>query len=911
MDVEIVGRDSELEAIERWLDGPLPSTLLIEGEPGIGKTTLWREAVARAERRELRVLPCALSENEAQLAFAGLSDLVRPYLDDELSSLAPPQARALEEALLLRESPQGLPDERDVAFGFLGLVIQLARRAPLAIAVDDIQWLDASSLTVLRFGVRRLRMEQVAFLVARRIDGGSETSPGRIDFEEPERIEVGPLSPGALHRLLATRLGHPLTRPALNRIHVASHGNPLHALELARVLDGRSSGEVGSIARPLHTRVAALPNDALDALALAAFASIPSVPQLSRAVGEDVVVALQPAIDADLVFVDRDRVRFTHPLVASAARDVVGERGPELHRALAGVSESVEDRARHLGRATREPDDDIAQTLEDAAHEVRKRGARSVAAELYEDSARLTTDGSAQERGRRLLEAGWASWEAGDPEHAKTLLAEVAETVPDGATRCEALGRLGVAVAVAGGWREAQDLWKEALAASDDPGLRAEVGRWMAVTSAATGTAEEAERFAAEAVADAERSADDRRIAYALAVQAFIAALAGDEGYRPLIDRALALDSGLHGGFAEWSPTWFAAECARHAGDVEASRRLYRVLLDDAVEHGDASVEVVAAYGLASAELLGGDLAHADPLADTVVEIAEQTGTMRIPALSLRAQVDAHLGRAASARELLTTVEAMAEAAGDRINHFTTCAVLGFLHLSEGDIATAADWYARARELADALGFRSAVALRNFSYEVEAAAAANRLDQANIALEAFDRLTGGKPPQWAAVVHGRALASLSTAHGDLDAAEAQLERALEEDDGTMPLERARTLLALGALQRRARKRAKARATLQLALTIFDERGAELWAARARTELGRIGGRVSGGGELTATEERVAELVAEGKSNKEVATALVLSVHTVEAALTSIYRKLDLRSRTELAHKLAKPTASKE
>ena len=117
-----------------------------------------------------------------------------------------------------------------------------------------------------------------------------------------------------------------------------------------------------------------------------------------------------------------------------------------------------------------------------------------------------------------------------------------------------------------------------------------------------------------------------------------------------------------------------------------------------------------------------------------------------------------------------------------------------------------------------------------------------------------------------------------------------------------PLEHGRTLLAIGTLQRRTRERRAARATLQQALAIFEQLGAALWAARARGELRRIGGRAPSG-ELTATEERIAELVSGGKSNKEVAAELVVSVHTVEAALTSIYRKLDVRSRTEMASKL--------
>jgi DNA-binding NarL/FixJ family response regulator len=146
---------------------------------------------------------------------------------------------------------------------------------------------------------------------------------------------------------------------------------------------------------------------------------------------------------------------------------------------------------------------------------------------------------------------------------------------------------------------------------------------------------------------------------------------------------------------------------------------------------------------------------------------------------------------------------------------------------------------------------------------------------------------------------------LLAAKGDTDGAIAQLERAVSESqDSPQPLERARSLLALGITQRRGKRRREARQTLTRALETFDHLGAPLWAERAAAELGRIPGRTAGSGELTATEQRVAELVSEGHSNKEVAFALFISVRTVEASLSSIYAKLGVRSRSELAHRFS-------
>jgi DNA-binding CsgD family transcriptional regulator len=160
-----------------------------------------------------------------------------------------------------------------------------------------------------------------------------------------------------------------------------------------------------------------------------------------------------------------------------------------------------------------------------------------------------------------------------------------------------------------------------------------------------------------------------------------------------------------------------------------------------------------------------------------------------------------------------------------------------------------------------------------------------------------------RPSAIAVALRVRALAALES--GEIEAALETLDRALVHHDAVaIPFDRARTLLALGTAQRRMRQRKAARQTLQDAVATFEKLGAALWTAKARAELGRIGGRTPSASGLTPTEQRVADLVSGGKSNKEVAAELVVSVHTVEAVLTSIYRKLDVRSRTEMAAKLA-------
>jgi hypothetical protein len=318
-----LGRGLELERIQGVIErrDVLPVGILLHGRAGIGKTVLWSEAARLAQESGFRVLGCALAQGESSLAFAGLADLLHPVLAEVLPSLPGPRARALETALALGSSEQGAPDERAVAFGFHSAVAMLASAGPVALAIDDIQWLDPSSTLMLSYAIRRLRREPVLLLLGRRDGTPGDRSAGLIDDTGValERIFVGPLPLGAVHRLIRLRLGASLTRPQLLRVHAASEGNPLHALELARAMQGSEPHESGSLATLLADRVAALPELTRQALLLGALSTERELGALSRAHSDGQLLAdLQPAIDADLVVVAEGRLLFTHPLVESA-----------------------------------------------------------------------------------------------------------------------------------------------------------------------------------------------------------------------------------------------------------------------------------------------------------------------------------------------------------------------------------------------------------------------------------------------------------------------------------------------------------------------------------------------------------------------------------------------------------------
>ena len=216
-----------------------PSALVVAGEAGIGKTVLWRAGVEAARLRYGCVLTCRGVEAEASLSFSGLSELLAPVLDDVTPSLAPPRRRALEVALLLVEPGEAAPDAHAIGLAVLDVLRVLAERAPLVVAVDDVQWLDPASAAVLQIALRRLRGEPVGVLITVREAPGLSVPielDRCFDADRLRRLVIGPLSVGALHHLLKDRVGLDLSRPELVRLNEVTAGNPFFVVELGREL---------------------------------------------------------------------------------------------------------------------------------------------------------------------------------------------------------------------------------------------------------------------------------------------------------------------------------------------------------------------------------------------------------------------------------------------------------------------------------------------------------------------------------------------------------------------------------------------------------------------------------------------------------------------------------------------------
>ena len=887
---------------------------MIEGEAGAGKTTLWLAGVEDARERGYRVLETRPVEAEARLPFAGLGDLVGSVVDEVLDELPEPQADALRVALLLAP-PGGAPlDERAVAVALLGAVRVLVKSGPVLIAVDDVQWLDPPSATVVTFAWRRLRGEPVGLLLAHRL--GTRAPAGLVDDARLSPLAVGPLTLGAVHRLLHERLGLVLSRPALRRVHEVAGGNPFFALELGRTLQRHeaeiSPGEPLPVPERLQDlvqdRLEELPPLSREVLGTAAALSQPTLGLLAAAVaggGE----ALGPALEAHVIELDGDRVLFTHPLLASAAyqsTEPIGRR--ELHRRLAELVPDTDERARHLALSTDAPDATVADALEDAAEHARARGATATAAELCEQSRRLTPADAVVDLHRRTIAAALYGLDAGDFRRSIQLLEEALAPEPPGSARAEILAVLSRLYRFEGNQPHAAELARQALAeAGPEARVRAEAAQGLAATLYfLREDLANAVQLAALAADLAEQAGDKDLRVESLCLRGTLECLVGRrEAAATLKGIAQLVDSTTRGrltGGGGLDLNW-AVFCLWT--DRPETAELLRECHEVAESNGDeGSIPIVLAE-LALAEYHAGRWSDAARVAEDVFQLALQTGQLPQQAWSLSIQALVRASRGLEVEARADAKEAL-ELAGERrmaVTRIHAVWALGLLELSLGRPEETARLLAPERERLLAAGVGEPGTIRFVPDEIEALIALGRLDEAEERLGWLEERGRALDRASALAAGWRCRGLLAAATTDGEAALEAFERALAQHARVqMPFDRARTLLALGGALRRAKRKRDARATLDEAVQVFDELGATLWAQKARAELGQIGGKAGSHGELTPTEHRVAELVAEGRTNKEVAGTLFVSPRTVEFHLSHVYRKLGLRSRAELARR---------
>jgi DNA-binding CsgD family transcriptional regulator len=345
-------------------------------------------------------------------------------------------------------------------------------------------------------------------------------------------------------------------------------------------------------------------------------------------------------------------------------------------------------------------------------------------------------------------------------------------------------------------------------------------------------------------------------------------------------------------------------ELARHTDDLETALMRLTAHIEHRADRGAEDPFWFVHGALINAGL--GDWPSARAWAERAIEVYRREGADLYPAFALRglALVDALEGRVDEARELSQRGLELAGEAGDLVVATLHRNVLGFVALSVGDVAEADLQLRAAAELDGRLGVEHPLRSRHAGDLVEAAIGVGDLARAERAVERMELAGRAAPTPWTLAVGARCRGLLEAARGDLDAAVAALERSLDEHERLpMPFERARTLLAKGRVHHRRKEKRLASDALAEALRVFEELGSPLWAGHARTELARAGLRRREPDELNETERQVAELAAQGLSNQEIAQRAFLSVKTVEANLTRVYRKLGIRSRAGLARRL--------
>ena len=905
----LVGRDPEIAQIAAAVEGARDgrgSALVIRAEPGMGKTALLLHATEIAE--DMLVLRARGVEGESQLPFAAFDELVHPilHLRDRLPSA---QSSALAQALALENEGPAAPASRfAIGAALIGLLGGAAEDQPVLVLVDDAQWLDQPSLEAILFAARRLRADGVAVLIATRPEG----RPGANN--ELPVITLGPLEQDAAVELLRAQHGSAIARPVAQSLATSSGGVPLALLEVPAGLSGAQLAGREPIDRPLKpgssletaltARLERLPEETRRALAIAAAGDTRrgSVVMAALAHAGLSLDAVAPAEADGLVSLQRGAIVFRHPLLRAAAYHAVSpaERR-EAHAAIAAsLTEDDPQRAWQQAAAAVGPDDDVAAALEQAALAATLRGGPVPAAHAHLRAAELSTEPG--QRVLRTLTAALSMLAAGELDQADALLDQV-----EGMEGADAVGgmlrtgrgqialRRGHA-AMARGFLGGEG---DAAERRDDPLTAAAV--WLTVVVAAlTGRDADGAVEAAERARRLSLGRDEtlHTLATGLAGAAYLAA--GDPA------RGLNLLTQAEPGLGHIDPLGPASDLLALIGhafvwiddDVRAHRILSRIV-ERARDAGAVGALPYPLAGLAQLEWSRGRWRLGQSYADEAVELGDEAGQAAalIMALSTRAWGASGRGDEAAARADAERAFALAAETGSLSLTLVARWALALLELCAG----------RADAAIEQLDLLRAEALPGHltwvPELVEAYAAAGRDEDARAVLDDYAaRPAAGLPLPL--LERCRALLAPAAEMA------AHFEAALAAHaDIVLPFDEARTRLLYGERLRAEDRRDEARTVLREAHAAFEELGASGWAERASRQLRAAGGhapRVDArlADELTPSELQVALLVAEGRTNREVAAAIFLSPKTVEHYLSQIYRKLGIKRRTELTRLLA-------
>jgi DNA-binding CsgD family transcriptional regulator len=907
----LLGRDEERNVLRSLLDEVAihGQALVLRGEPGVGKSRLLSDTARTARERGMLVLTATGVQSEARLPFAGLHQLLRP-VRGRVGEMPAVQRAALGAAFGL--TPEEAPEHYRIALAALDLLSEVASDAPLLLVAEDTQWLDRPTSDVLAFVARRIESDPIVLLAATR-----EGYPSLLGDAGVREHVVGGLDDmvaGALLDAVAPQL----SLRARGRVLREAAGNPLALIELPRVVrqhadEGWASGPLPlteRLERAFVARVSELPDEARLVLLVAALDDGDGMGEILRAAsivaGRTLDLgAAAPAAVARIIDADLQMLRFRHPLIRSAVAQsaaVVDRR--RVHEALADVlADQPDRRAWHRAALLSGEHEEIALELEQAAARAQQRGAVAVAVSALRRAADLS-EGAI--RSRRLLGAARLAVELGRRDVVVPLLHEVGQLD---------LGEL----------ERARVTWIEETAVTRPLG---DVGRFTSLIAAA-------ER--AGAAEDHDLHVD---LLWLVASRAWWAD-PGAEARQLLIEASRRL-----GDANAEDPRVFAihayADPVGHAGGVLARLRreaLQERLDTDAARFFGPAALVVGAFdlgndflkaavdGLRNEGRLGhlprllslyscmaarrGDWEAAVTAGEEARRLAEEFAEPQWAAAADTAVslVAAMRGDGQKAEHLAARAEAVAQSAGANITMAFAQFGKVLAALATGRHADAYGYAERLFDPADS-AYHPVISSWLIADLAEAAVHTDRLDAARTRVAQVEAMAGGQPGAWIALAlgHARAMVAEPAEAGE------RFDEALASDLTRWPFQRARIQLAYGQWLRRQRRVAESRAVLRAARDTFDALGCQRWSEHARRELRASGERSrrrvpAARDQLTAQELQIAQLAAEGLSNREIGQRLYLSHRTISTHLYRVFPKLGITSRGELSSALGPRTVA--
>ncbi len=904
---QLLGREREREALDRLLEAATSGhggVLVIRGEPGVGKTALLEYAIEAG--RGFRFARTFGVEAEMELPYASVQQLCFPILE-LMEHLPEPQRDALGVAFGLRPGPT--PNPLLVGLAMVGLLSEAAEERPLLCCVDDAQWLDRASAQTLAFVARRLLAEKIALVFATR-------EPGETLAGLPE-LYVEPLGHRDARALLESVLPGRLDERVLDRIVVETRGNPLALLELPKGLTpAQLAGGFGvpaavpmsaGIEESFTRRLRTLPYYARRLLLLAAAEPVGDPALLwtaARRLG--IPESAERAVESEDLLTLSPRVVFRHPLVRSAVYGAAGlEERREVHRALAEATDPDIDpdrRAWHRAQAAATPDEDVAADLDCSATRARARGGFAAAAAFLERAAALTPEPS--RRAQRALAAAQMKFQAGALDDALVLLSTAESGVLSALDRAR-VGLLRAQIAFVS--RRSNDAAPLLLGAADrladlDPVLARETYLEALVAAGFAGRLAGAGGSALE-VARAARAAPPApptsrgidllldglstlfRDDYEAAVPILRRAQSAFTAAMPTTER-------LHWG-------WAATVVSVHLWDDKRWDTLSERHVRLAREAGALADLQLALSQRISMHLFSGELSTAASLVEELQATTEAIGSTLAP--YGRVGLLALQGREADTASLIDGSRVEVTRRGEGIG-------ISVLEWAKAVLYNGLGRYEEARASALRIAEHPQDLAPSNWHMAEFIEAAARAGTPELATEAHRRLvamTRASGTDWALGIAARSGALLAEGKR----AEKFYVEAIERLGRTrIAIDLARARLLYGEWLRRERRRLDARKELQVAHDLFCDFGMDAFAERARGELEATGERVRKRtvdtlDQLTPQEAQIARLAADGSTNREIATQLFISPNTVEYHLRKAFRKLEVKSRTQLAHRM--------